>query len=92
MSSNIWTLEPDPIKNNWLEKLNEWEQKFRGSIDWEVTVSTVKGNHKLWKATPTIRGIRMADCMGEGSSVKVAQNNAAKLLSDNGRLVRSDCS
>ncbi|CAE6448832.1 unnamed protein product [Rhizoctonia solani] len=87
-SNNIWTLQPDPIKNNWLEKLNEWAQKFKGSVNWEETSSNTEDKGILHTVIPTIRGIRMSDCTGYGSSKKVAKNDAAKKLSDQGKLTR----
>ncbi|CAE6516050.1 unnamed protein product, partial [Rhizoctonia solani] len=84
MSSSIWTLQPGS-NNNWLEKLNEWAQKFKAEIYWEEANPTTK-EHSVWEATPWIRGMKMADCTGRGSSRQEAKNNAAKLLSDNGKL------
>ncbi|KAG8696943.1 hypothetical protein FRC11_000369, partial [Ceratobasidium sp. 423] len=85
MATNIWTLQPD-LDNNWLEKLNEWAQRFNGTIEWEETQSTTEEKVILWHATPTIRGVRMADYTGQGSSKQAAKNHAAQLLSDNGKL------
>ncbi|CAE6340587.1 unnamed protein product [Rhizoctonia solani] len=89
-SNNIWTLRIDPAKNNWLEKLNEWAQIFKSSVDWEVISSTNEDKQIVHSAIPTIRGIRMSDCTGYGSSKKAAKNDAAKKLSDQERLVRYD--
>ncbi|CAE7102664.1 unnamed protein product [Rhizoctonia solani] len=85
MSSNTWTLQPGS-NNNWLEKLNEWAQRFKAEIDWEEA-KTGKGG-VVWAATPWIRGVKMADCTGKGSSKQEAKNDAAKMLSDSGKLTR----
>ncbi|QRW20718.1 hypothetical protein RhiXN_05707 [Rhizoctonia solani] len=88
MSSNhIWKLRPDPTKNNWLEKLYEWRDRFgdlsSGKSPCPRTRITI-----FHTAVPIIRGIRMADCTGSGSSKKAAMNEASQKLSDQDKLTR----
>ncbi|KAF8686482.1 hypothetical protein RHS04_00288 [Rhizoctonia solani] len=89
MSSNhIWKLRPDPTKNNWLEKLYEWRDRFGGSVEWEIIMSKNENKQIFHTAVPIIRGIRMADCTGSGSSKKAAMNDASQKLSDQDKLTR----
>ncbi|CAE6513010.1 unnamed protein product [Rhizoctonia solani] len=87
MSSNIWTLQPD-AKHTWLERLYEWAQKFKAEIYWEEAQVEVEGRGLVWETIPWIRGIKMTDCAGRGSTKQEAKNDAAQLLSDKARLTR----
>ncbi|CUA73282.1 hypothetical protein RSOLAG22IIIB_05229 [Rhizoctonia solani] len=87
MSSNIWTLQPDS-DHNCLERLNEWAQRFKAEIYWEEKQVMTDERALVWETTPWIRGVKMADCTGRGSSKPKAKNDAAQKLSEKGKLTR----